>query len=62
MKRKTFMVLWIVWVLSIALALGSWLTHVLVCLSAGKWVLLVVGALVVPIAIVHGTGYWFGLF
>ena len=56
MKRETFLMLWLAWVL------GSWLTHVLVCLSAGKWGFLVAGALVVPIAIIHGTGCWFGLF
>ena len=56
MKRETLGVIIIGWILS------SWLTHVLVCLSLGKWGFLVAGALVVPIAIIHGTGCWFGLF
>lgn len=42
--------------------LTSWLTHIIVCLSAGKWGFLIAGAIMFPIAIVHGTGVWFGFF
>ena len=38
---------------------AAWLTHVVVCLSAGKWGFLIAGALFFPIAIVHGVGIWF---
>ena len=41
-------------------AFASWFTHVIVCLNAGKWGFLIAGALLVPIAFVHGTGVWFG--
>ena len=40
--------------------LAAWLTHVIVCLQAAKWGFLIAGALVVPIAVIHGTGIWFG--
>ena len=40
---------------------ASWLTHVIVCLYAGKWGFLIAGALLFPIAIVHGYGVWFGV-
>jgi hypothetical protein len=40
----------------------AWLTHVITCIAASKWVLLVVGALVFPVGCVHGTGVWFGAF
>lgn len=38
--------------------IASWFTHVVVCLSAGKWGFLIAGALVFPIAIIHGFGIW----
>jgi len=41
---------------------GSWLTHVVVCLTAGSWGFLIAGAIIFPIAWIHGTGIWFGLF
>jgi len=40
--------------------IGSWLTHVIVCLQTAKWGFLIAGALIVPIAVIHGTGVWFG--
>ena len=49
-------VLLVVWVIA------SWITHVLVCLSTGAWGFLVAGAIVFPIAWIHGTGVWFGFF
>lgn len=42
-------------------ATASWLTHVIVCLQASKWGFLIAGALAFPVAIVHGTGIWFGV-
>lgn len=39
---------------------AAWLTHVIVCLTAGKWGFLIAGALLAPIGIVHGYGIWFG--
>lgn len=42
--------------------LAAWMTHVVACLSAGKWLLLIAGAILVPVAWVHGTGLWFGAF
>ena len=38
----------------------AWLTHVIVCLKTASWGFLIAGALVFPIAWVHGTGIWFG--
>jgi hypothetical protein len=40
---------------------AAWLTHVVVCLDESKWGFLIAGALMFPIAIVHGAGIWFGL-
>jgi len=39
----------------------SWITHVVVCLKACAWGFLIAGAIAFPIACVHGTGIWFGL-
>jgi hypothetical protein len=41
--------------------LGSWMTHVIACIQAGEWLFLIAGALFFPIAIIHGTGVWFGV-
>ena len=42
--------------------LASWLTHVVVCIKAASWGFLIAGAIFAPVAMVHGTGIWFGIF
>ena len=42
--------------------IASWLTHVFVCLKAGSWGFLIAGAIFFPVAMIHGTGIWFGFF
>lgn len=39
---------------------GSWITHIVVCIKTASWGFLIAGALFFPIANVHGTGIWFG--
>ena len=39
---------------------ASWITHVVVCFSAASWGFLIAGAVFFPVAVVHGTGIWFG--
>ena len=39
--------------------IASWITHVVVCLGAAKWGFLIAGAILFPIAVIHGTGIWF---
>lgn len=41
--------------------IAAWATHVIVCIKAGTWLLLLAGAIAFPIGIVHGFGVWFGL-
>lgn len=41
---------------------AAWLTHVVYCISAAKWIFLLAGAVFFPIGCVHGTGIWFGIF
>lgn len=40
----------------------AWFTHIYTCLSEEKWGFLIAGAIMFPIAIVHGIGIWLGLF
>ena len=40
----------------------AWFTHVFVCIKTASWGFLIAGAIVFPIAWVHGTGLWFGWF
>lgn len=46
-----YLVVWIV---------ASWLTHVVVCLKTASWGFLIAGAIMFPVAVIHGTGAWFG--
>lgn len=41
-------------------SVAAWLTHIIVCLRDGEWGFLIAGALLFPIAIIHGIGCWFG--
>lgn len=43
-----------------AACLAAWVTHVIVCLSAKAWLLLLTGALIAPVGIIHGVCIWFG--
>lgn len=45
-----------------AVLVGSWITHVVVCLKTGSWGFLIAGAILFPIANIHGIGIWFGWF
>lgn len=40
---------------------AAWLTHIIFCLTAGKWGFLIAGALFFPIGIIHGFMVWFGI-
>lgn len=46
----------------IAWVVLSWLTHIVVCLKTASWGFLIAGAILAPIAVIHGTGIWFGIF
>jgi len=38
---------------------AAWVTHVIVCFTAGSWGFLIAGALLAPVAVAHGTWVWF---
>lgn len=44
----------------VILSSAAWLTHLFVCFSDDRWGFLIAGAIMFPIAIVHGIGIWFG--
>lgn len=46
-----------VWVLCVV----AWLTHIIHCLLAAKYLLLIAGAFIFPVGIIHGVGIWFGV-
>lgn len=39
----------------------AWLTHVIFCLITGKWGLLIAGAILAPIGMIHGVLIWLGV-
>lgn len=46
--------------LFIFVLISSWLTHIVVCLQEELWGFLIAGAIVFPIAVIHGIGIWIG--
>lgn len=49
----------------LTLLLGSaaaWITHVIVCIKASAWILLLFGCIVAPVGVIHGIGVWLGIF
>ena len=44
------------------LVIAGWLTHIIVTIQTAKWLLLLAGAILFPIGIIHGWGLWVGLF
>ena len=44
----------------VAWIIASWVTHVIVYIKVGSWGFLIAGAIFVPVAVIHGTGIWFG--
>ena len=41
--------------------IAAWFTHVIVCIKAAAWILLVIGIIMPPIGLVHGIAVWFGI-
>ena len=46
----------------ICVCVAAWFTHIIHCLSEEAWGFLIAGAIMFPIAIIHGIGLWFGAF
>jgi hypothetical protein len=42
-------------------ALGAWLTHIVVCIQTGAYLLLIAGAIVAPVGMIHGVMIWCGI-
>ena len=49
------------WLFGVTMA-SAWFTHVFYCIITEAWGFLIAGAIMFPIAIVHGVGLWFGFF
>lgn len=47
--------------LAFGVLIAAWLTHLIICLTAKAWGLLIAGALFFPIGIVHGFLSWIGI-
>lgn len=40
--------------------IAGWITHVTHTIAEGDWLLLIAGAIMVPVGVIHGIGIWFG--
>jgi hypothetical protein len=56
MRGKRVMAALVFWVA----VLAGWLTHIVVAIQAKAWVFMIVGALLSPVAVVHGWSVWLG--
>ena len=43
------------------ISIAAWLTHIIHCLIHAKYLLLIAGALIAPVGVIHGVGLWFGV-
>ena len=50
----------IVGLLLIVAMIPAWITHVVYSITNELWVVLVVGAVVPPVGVIHGFMIWFG--
>jgi len=41
--------------------IGAWMTHLFYCINEELWGFMIAGAIFAPIAVVHGTGIWLGI-
>lgn len=41
--------------------ISAWVTHIIACLMTAKYLLLIAGAFIFPVGIIHGVGIWFGV-
>lgn len=48
-------------VIGAIITFAAWLTHIIHCLQDGEWGFLIAGAIVFPIAVIHGIGVWLGV-
>ena len=46
------------WIIGLT-CLAAWLNHVFTCFNEGTWGILLAGALLFPIGILHGMWLWF---
>ena len=43
------------------ISIGAWFTHIIHCLFTAKYLLLIAGALIAPVGVIHGIGIWAGV-
>ena len=44
----------------IIVILAAWLTHVVTCINATAWGMLIAGGLIMPVGMIHGIMIWCG--
>lgn len=56
MKNKSILAP-LIWVI---IAVAPWINHIVYCFHTEKYLLLIAGAIVVPVGWLHGVGLFFG--
>jgi hypothetical protein len=48
------------WLCVAGVIIGGWITHIIVAIQAQAWLFMIVGALIAPVAVIHGWAEWLG--
>ncbi len=51
----------VMWVMFAVIMVAGWFTHIIHCIIEAKYLLLIAGAFVAPVGVIHGIGLWFGI-
>ena len=51
----------ITWFAFVITMMAAWFTHIIHCLIHAKYLLLIAGAFIAPVGVIHGIGIWFGV-
>ena len=43
------------------MCIAAWFTNIITCLIQAKYLLLIAGAFIAPVGVIHGVGIWFGV-
>ena len=49
-----------VWIALGLACIAAWMTHIIHCLMMAKYLLLIAGAFIAPVGVIHGVSVWFG--
>lgn len=59
-EKRVLGVLLVLAIIAALISLSGWITHIVICIRDGQWLLLIAGMIAFPVGVIHGIGHWFG--